>query len=210
MRGTQSGRWPRGHFRRESKIGDKGLKSSEIGSRAVLSAPLPPSGDLEEGRSGLDESSVSLADGARQAARRARPDGFNVWGRYSQICRGGPANGTPQLGWQALGRGWPAGPQALGAAADPPGLSTDTFVPRQQPFGVWSSSHIDLPSGAGFLPPAAFQRGHLLPRRKRGCSSTGGPLGEPSQFTLSLFSSLHPTSIFPSDPPAHISPTNHW
>ena len=79
--GAQSGRWPRGYFREESRRGDKQLKNSGIGSRPVLSAPLPPSRDLEEGRSGLDESSVSLADGARRAARRARPDGFNVCGR---------------------------------------------------------------------------------------------------------------------------------
>lgn len=35
----------------------------------MLAAPSP-SGDLEEGRSGLDESTVSLADRARQAAVR--------------------------------------------------------------------------------------------------------------------------------------------
>lgn len=36
----------------------------------MLAAPPSPSGDLEEGRSGLDESTVSLADRARQAAVR--------------------------------------------------------------------------------------------------------------------------------------------
>ena len=52
--GAQSGRWPRGYFREESRRGDKQLKNSGIGSRPVLSAPLPPSRDLEEGRSGLE------------------------------------------------------------------------------------------------------------------------------------------------------------
>lgn len=56
----------------------------------------------------------------------------------ARSAKAGPAHGPPQLGRQAPGRGCPAGPQALGAAADPrplPGMPTDTFLPRQQLFG---------------------------------------------------------------------------
>lgn len=66
----------------EQNSGQK-LPSSAVGlgSRGCAGCPPSRSRDLEEGRSGLVESSVSSRQTEAGCSHRARPDGFSVGGR---------------------------------------------------------------------------------------------------------------------------------